>query len=111
MAAVSVADSDTGFGRGNDAVDILCGVVEKDDVGSVVKEFSKCAGFTYVQAPQHQQDKRHTAVDVECGVEKDDVGSAKREEAASRTPQDKNAYLSVSRRFGHCCCDDYCRLG
>lgn len=37
IAAVSAADSDTGFGRGNDAVDVFCSVVEKDDVGSVVK--------------------------------------------------------------------------
>ena len=65
---MTTADSDTGFGRDNNPVG-----VEKDDVGSVVKGFSKCAGCTYVQAPQ--QDKRHTAVDVECGVEKDHVGS------------------------------------
>ena len=56
VAAVPDADSDTGFGCGNNPVD-----VEKDDVGSVVTKSQTCAGFTCVQASQYQQDKRHTA--------------------------------------------------
>ena len=53
VAAVSTADSDTGFGLDIRTVDVVCGI-EKDDVGSVVKKTPKCAGFTYVQAPQQQ---------------------------------------------------------
>ena len=93
VAAVPAADSDTGFGRGNDPVDI-----EKDDVGSVVKKSPICAGagFTYVQASQHQQDKRHMTDQRETGARLNETESACAAMGYASSPQDYPHPLPIS---------------
>ena len=54
IVVIACVDCDTGFGRDNGSVDVMCDGAENDDVGCVVRKSKSFAGITYIQPYQQQ---------------------------------------------------------